>query len=98
MKAEEIREMSQRDLRQKLEDSRQELFNMRFQIETRKNKNTSGIRHTRRDIARLMTTLRERELMAAYGGVEFEENSDNVPTVQEQPRRRGLFGGLRRGR
>lgn len=98
MKPEEIRDMSQRDLRRKLEDSREELFNMRFQIETRKNKNTSGIRHTKRDIARLMTALRERELMAAYGGVEFEGSAEAAPVMPEQPRRRGLFARFSRGR
>lgn len=97
MKPEEIRDMSQRELRQKLEDTREQLFNTRFQIETRKNKNTSGIRLAKRDVARLMTALRERELMAAYGGVEFDEDAETTLTVQEQPRRRGLFG-LRRGR
>lgn len=98
MKAEEIRDMSQRDLRLRLEESREELFNMRFQIETRKNKNTSGIRTTKRDIARLMTALRERELLVLYGGAEYDEETDTAPAVLEQPRRRGLLARFRQSR
>jgi large subunit ribosomal protein L29 len=94
MKTEEIRELSNRELRQRMEDARQELFNLRFQVETRKTKNTSGIRNTRRDIARLQTALRERQLIAEFTGEEFDEGDERaiVASTPEQPRRRGLFG------
>ncbi len=95
MKPEEIRDLSNRELRQRIEDARQELFNLRFQVETRKTKNTSGIRNTRRDIARLQTALRERQLIAEVTGESFDEGDETVTTAAtraEQPRRRGLFG------
>ncbi len=95
MKTEEIRDLSNRELRQRIEDARQELFNLRFQVETRKTKNTSGIRNTRRDIARLQTALRERQLIAEFTGEAFDEadeTSITAATGSEQPRRRGLFG------
>lgn len=95
MKTEEIRDLSNRELRQRIEDARQELFNLRFQVETRKTKNTSGIRNTRRDIARLQTALRERQLIAEFTGEEFDEADETAITAatgSEQPRRKGLFG------
>lgn len=98
MKTEEISEMSNRELRQQIEDARQRLFNLRFQVETRKTKNTSGIRTTKRDIARLETALRERQLIAEFTGEEFDEGSTTsvAAATAEQPRRRGLFGLSRR--
>ncbi len=98
MKTEEIRDLSNRQLRQEIENARQELFNLRFQVETRKTKNTSGIRNTRREIARLQTALRERQLIAEVTGEPFDEGDDTaiVASTQEQPRRRGLFGLGRR--
>lgn len=94
MKTEEIRDLSNSQLRQEIEKARQDLFNLRFQVETRKNKNVSGIRNTRRDIARLETALRERQLIAEYTGEEFDEGDETaiVASTPEQPRRRGLFG------
>ena len=98
MKTEDIRELSDRDLRQKLEDDRKELFNLRFQIETRKIKNHQRIPMVKRDIARASTILRERELMRLYGGEDFateDEAEEAAPAPAETPRRRGLF---RRGK
>ena len=96
MRTEEIRDMTDRDLHQKLEQNREELFNLRFQIETRKTKNHQRIPVVKRDIARMMTVLRERELMRLYGGedvVPIEEQEEAAAT-QEAPARRGrrLFG------
>jgi large subunit ribosomal protein L29 len=98
MKTDEIRDLSNRQLRQRLEDARQELFNLRFQVETRKTKNVSGIRNTRRDIARLETALRERQLIAEFTGEDFDEADETAiaASTPEQPRRRGLFGLGRR--
>ncbi len=98
MKPDEIRDLPTRELRQRIEDGRQELFNLRFQIETRKIKNNSRLGEVKRDIARMLTILRERELIAAYTGVEFEEGSELAPTTTAEAGRRGLFGlGRRRG-
>ena len=98
MKTDEIRDLSNRQLRQRIEDARQELFNLRFQVETRKTKNVSGIRNTKRDIARLETALRERQLIAEFTGEEFDEADETAiaASTPEQPRRRGLFGLGRR--
>jgi large subunit ribosomal protein L29 len=59
MKASEIREMSPEEMQQKLDDLRQELFNLRFQHGTGQLENTRKIGDTRRDIARIRTVLNQ---------------------------------------
>ena len=94
MKADEIHNMTDNQLQQEIEDARQELFNLRFQIETRKLKNHQRLSQVGRDIARMMTVLRERELMRLYTGEEVgtAEAATAAPAKREAPRRRGLFG------
>jgi large subunit ribosomal protein L29 len=64
MKANEIRELEDSDLSQKLKDARAELFNLRFQLATGQLDNTGRIAIVKKDIARLHTELRARELAA----------------------------------
>ena len=64
MKASEIKEMADTDLVQKLKDTRAELFNLRFQLATGQLDNTGRIAIVKKDIARLHTELRARELRA----------------------------------
>ncbi len=65
MKASEIRDMEDSDLVQKLKDSRAELFNLRFQLATGQLDNPGRITVVKRDIARLHTEMRSREIEAA---------------------------------
>ena len=60
MKASEIRGLSEADLQKRLADSRQELFNLRFQLATRKLENHSRIREVRKDIARILQVANAR--------------------------------------
>jgi len=62
MKAKEIRELSQEELIQKEKDLREELFNLKFQHAIGQLENTMRIRQVKRDLARVKTILREREL------------------------------------
>ncbi len=99
MKAEQLRELSDDDLRHRLEENRQKLFNLRFQVATRKTKNVEEISATKKDIARILTILRERELITRYVG---EEAVESLPaasagsTERSQALRPGLLGRLRR--
>jgi large subunit ribosomal protein L29 len=97
MKAEEMHRLSDSQLLDDLEKSRQELFNLRFQMATRKLKNHQRIPEVKKDIARMMTVLRERDLMRQYGGLDTEAMKDVMPAKgkEEAPKRRGL---LRRNR
>jgi large subunit ribosomal protein L29 len=62
MKAAEIRKMSVPQIEEALMDGRHELLNLRFQTITGQLTDTSRIRVVRRDIARLETILREKQL------------------------------------
>ena len=60
MKANEIREMSVDDIKSKLEELTTERFNLRFRSATESIENPVRFRTIRRDIARILTTLRAR--------------------------------------
>jgi large subunit ribosomal protein L29 len=68
MKNTELRLLSAEELRSKLQDARQEIMNLRFQVVTGQLTDTSRIPATRRNIARYETLLRERELAPAKEG------------------------------
>lgn len=65
MTATELRSQNNAELARKLDDAYQELFNLRFQRATGKLANTARFQTVRRDIARIKTILRERELAGA---------------------------------
>ncbi len=62
MKAREIREMNNDELRKALNDSKEELFKLKFQLATGQLDNPMRIKEIKRDIARVQTIIREREL------------------------------------
>ncbi|WP_370326848.1 50S ribosomal protein L29 [Euzebya sp.] len=64
MRAEELRELSDTELDEKLEEFKSELFNLRFELATGQLDNYKRLKGTRRDIARVMTVQRERALRA----------------------------------
>lgn len=58
----ELRDLDDGELAGRLEESRKELFNLRFQLATGRLDNISRIAQVRKEIARLLTLEREREL------------------------------------
>jgi large subunit ribosomal protein L29 len=62
MKAKELREKTGQELQKELDELKQELFKLRFQLATNQLSNPMGIKMVKRDIARIKTILREREL------------------------------------
>ena len=64
MKEAEIRELSAEDLQVKLKEAKAELFNLRFQMATSQLDNTARVKQVKKDIARIMTEMRARELSA----------------------------------
>lgn len=62
MKANEVRKLSEQELNDKLKELKSELFNLRFQSATGQLDNPLRIRTVKRDIARVKTIVREREL------------------------------------
>ena len=72
-KAAELRELDDAELETRLGEAKQELFNMRFELATGQRDNTARIGDVRRDIARIKTLLREREIAAAEAAVAAEQ-------------------------
>ncbi|MGI9585409.1 MAG: 50S ribosomal protein L29 [Acidimicrobiia bacterium] len=64
MNAVELRSLSYKELGNKLEESKEELFNLRFQLVTNQLDNTARIKYVKRDIARISTVIREQEIAA----------------------------------
>jgi large subunit ribosomal protein L29 len=73
VKASELRDLPYDELREKLAESKEELFNLRFQLATNQLDNTARLGRVRRDIARISTAIREQEIEAYY---ELEEQGD----------------------
>ena len=65
MKAQELKEMSEAELRQKEKEVTEELFNLKFQHATGQLENTARLPQVRKDLARVKTLLREKEIAAA---------------------------------
>ena len=63
--AAELRELPSDELQQLLTDAREELFNLRFQIVTGQLDNPRRIKEVKREIARVLTVMRERDIKAA---------------------------------
>jgi large subunit ribosomal protein L29 len=62
LRADEIRALSSEDLVKQLEAFRKELFELRFRLTTRQLVNHRDVRRVKKEIARLQTIIREREL------------------------------------
>lgn len=60
--ANELRELGDDELVQRLREAKEELFNLRFQMATGQMDNNRRLRMVRHDIARIYTVMREREL------------------------------------
>ena len=71
-RAAELRELSDDELENRLRESREELFNLRFQHVTGQLDNYARLGQVRKDIARILTLLRAREIEAAEAAAASE--------------------------
>ena len=62
MKMADIRKLSDKDLNKKLEESKKELFNLKFAASTGTLEKPHRIKELRHDVAKIKTVIREREL------------------------------------
>ena len=67
MKASEIRDLGVDEMLRKLDDLKQELFNLRFQHETGQLENPQKMKQTKRDIARVKTFIKQSEINKETG-------------------------------
>ena len=65
----EIRELSNEQLAEKLKEARAELFNLRFQMATSQLDNTARVGVVKKDIARILTEQRARQIAAEKSAV-----------------------------
>lgn len=77
MNVDELRELSSEDLLEKLEEVSEEFFNLRFQNATGQLENFAQIKLIKRDVARIRTIVREREL-----GMEIEPKPAKQPKAK----------------
>jgi len=61
MTGQQLRDLTDEELAEKMAESRKELFNLRFQSATGALENSARLRHAKRDIARILTVKTERE-------------------------------------
>jgi len=89
----EISEYDIEELETQLSETRRELFNLRFQLATGRLDNFTRLNHVRKDVARMMTELRAREIAEAEGLAEEE-----IPAHQAAARLRSEDAALGRTR
>jgi len=70
----ELKLLGDAEMMERLSESRKELFNLRFQLATGQLDNSSRLSNVKKDIARLSTMLREREIAAAEAAEEGEQS------------------------
>lgn len=82
--AEELRTKLDEELVTKLREAKEELFNLRFQAATGQLEHHGRLRAVRREIARIYTVMRERELGITTFAEEEEEPAEAPKEVEEQ--------------
>jgi large subunit ribosomal protein L29 len=78
MNLSDMREMTGDELVDALVEAKEEQFNLRFQVATNQLDNTSRITEVKKNIARLLTVMRERELASASAGTRSIEESEEA--------------------
>jgi len=64
MKAKDLKELTKEELLKKKKDTKEELFNLRFQHSTGQLENTARLKLLKKDVAKIETILRQKELNA----------------------------------
>jgi large subunit ribosomal protein L29 len=80
VKAHELDEMNATDLEARLREAKEELFNLRFQAATGQLESHGRLRTVKKDIARIYTVVREREL-----GIRSDPDAGEADTADDTP-------------
>jgi large subunit ribosomal protein L29 len=70
MSAADLRELTDEELMERLREMKAEKFNLRFQLVTNQLDNTARIKEVKTEIARILTVMRERELVSGEAALE----------------------------
>jgi large subunit ribosomal protein L29 len=73
--AAQMRDLTEEELLTRLSEAKEELFNLRFQVATGQLDNNRRLHTVRRDIARIYTVMRERELGIVRAGAEAKDGA-----------------------
>ena len=84
VKAHELDEMNNTDLEARLREAKEELFNLRFQAATGQLESHGRLRTVKKDIARIYTVVRERELGIRTTPGTNDEDDANVDETAEK--------------
>lgn len=68
MNIQELRQLSDERLADALEDQKEAMFNLRFQKAFGQLEDQNALRYAKRDVARILTVIRERQIAAKQGG------------------------------
>jgi large subunit ribosomal protein L29 len=77
-KSVELREMPDDELYVRIDNAKEELFNLRFQLATGQLDNTARLRDIRHEVARIATVLREREIQRELEAIEASEHEEET--------------------
>jgi large subunit ribosomal protein L29 len=83
VKAHELDEMNNTDLEARLREAKEELFNLRFQAATGQLESHGRLRTVKKDIARIYTVVREREL-GIRSNPDASDNENDNETVEKE--------------
>ncbi len=78
MSAAHLRDLSTEELFDALVEAKEERFNLRFQVATNQLDNTARLKTVKKEIARIRTVLRERELAAPAAGVDEADSKGSA--------------------
>lgn len=79
----DLREMTDQELAEALIEAKEERFNLRFQVATNQLDNTARLKIVKKDIARILTVMRERELGAPSADAEVAVADASVANDKE---------------
>jgi large subunit ribosomal protein L29 len=83
-KAAELRELPDEELLSRIDNAKEELFNLRFQLATGALDNTARMKELRHDVARFATVLREREIEAELDAIAAAQTEGVTDEGNEQ--------------
>ncbi len=86
--ATDLRKLTAKQLTERLDDAKAELFNLRFQLATNQLDNTARLTHVKKDVARILTVMRQQEIDAwkASVGGDHRETEDGRRKAEADPR------------
>jgi large subunit ribosomal protein L29 len=84
LRAHELDEMNETDLEARLREAKEELFNLRFQAATGQLESHGRLRTVKKDIARIYTVVRERELGIRSAPGADEEKTSKTQTAKKE--------------